>query len=500
MSHGQYKKAALLSYINLALTNVLGIVITPFTIKMLGDSQFGLYTLIGAFVGYLSVLDLGLNNAIIRFVAQYRAQNDRRGEENFLAVSLLIYITIGILIALIGSIFYFNIDTFFGNNLSITELKQAKIMTLILIVNLAITIPGGIFAGICSGYEEFVFPRLLTIIKYIIRIVLLVTILYLGSNAVGIVVMDTVLNLLFITITAIYVFKTLKVSIKLHEFRYVYIREIFSYSVWLFVFNLAYQLQWRIGQIILGTNSAPVVVAIYGIGVMLGIYFTSFGNIVNSLILPKAVQSIYNNLSNDELTKQMIKIGRITIIILLYVLGGFLLIGKEFLLLWVGETYLSSWIVALLIMIAYVLPIAQGYANSILDAMKLLQFKSVTYLVSCIIGAIIGWGLSFKYGSTGMIIGLFSGMFVFQIILNVYYQKIIKLNLISFFKQAVLPSLSVFLGSLVICAVLNFMIDMPANWITFTVKGLIYSSIFILITQKFYFSVEEKRIFLNFRK
>jgi UDP-N-acetylglucosamine 2-epimerase len=59
----QIKSAAFLSYLNLAITNIIGILLTPYTIKMLGNSEYGLYTLISAFVGYMSILDLGLNNA-----------------------------------------------------------------------------------------------------------------------------------------------------------------------------------------------------------------------------------------------------------------------------------------------------------------------------------------------------------------------------------------------------------------------------------------------------
>jgi O-antigen/teichoic acid export membrane protein len=45
---------------------------------MLGDEEYGLYTLIGAFVGYLSILELGLNNAIIRHVAKYKVEKNKQ--------------------------------------------------------------------------------------------------------------------------------------------------------------------------------------------------------------------------------------------------------------------------------------------------------------------------------------------------------------------------------------------------------------------------------------
>ena len=96
----EQKHGLILSYINLFLTNFFGIIITPITIKMLGSSEYGLYSLVGAFVGYLSVLDLGLNDTIVRYVAKFRVKNDKKGEENFIAISFIIYTFIGILLVI----------------------------------------------------------------------------------------------------------------------------------------------------------------------------------------------------------------------------------------------------------------------------------------------------------------------------------------------------------------------------------------------------------------
>ena len=96
----QLKKGAILSYGNILLTNIIGLVITPFMIKALGDSEYGLYTLIGSLVTYFSLMDFGLNNTIIRFVAKYRAEKDlRRNSEctfykqNYLFVNSALYLT-----------------------------------------------------------------------------------------------------------------------------------------------------------------------------------------------------------------------------------------------------------------------------------------------------------------------------------------------------------------------------------------------------------------------
>ena len=128
----QLKKGALLSYLTIFLTNGIGLVLTPFMIHELGDSEYGLYTLIGSLIGYISVLDFGLNNTIIRFVSKYRALEDKKGEENFLATTMIIYGVISTLVGIAGVFIFFNLESIF-TKLTVEEIEKAKIMFTILI-------------------------------------------------------------------------------------------------------------------------------------------------------------------------------------------------------------------------------------------------------------------------------------------------------------------------------------------------------------------------------
>lgn len=489
-----YKKAALLSYVKLGITNVGGILITPYIIKMLGDEEYGLYTLIGAFVGYLSILDLGLNNAIVRYVAKYKAQEDKDGEANFLAISLLIYAGIGTLLVLFGILFYINVENLFGDTLNFEQLQKAKWMLIILIINLGFTLPGGAFTGICTGYEAFVFPRILSIGKYVLRVVMVVAILNLGADALGIVILDSVLNFGVITITIWYVLKKLKVKFILKKFEWKYVKDIFSYSIWIFIFGLVYQFQWRSGQVILGTHLDTVTVAIFGIGVMLGIYFTTFGNIINRLILPKAVKSVYNNSTPKMLTEQMTKIARVSLFLLLFVFGGFVVIGKDFIELWVGSTYKNSYYIALLIMFVYIMPIAQGYAHSILEAKKLLKFKTLSFLIATILGLIFGGYLSYSYAEIGMIIGLVIPLFMLQwIIMNLFYLRKIHLNILNFFKGI----FSILLAFISLILVLYNVFDMyKVSWLSFIIKISVYT-FFVMTISFFLMNTYERKLISN---
>lgn len=484
----QLKKGAFLSYITIILTNGIGLLLTPFMISKLGDSEYGLYTLIGSLIGYISVLDFGLNNTIVRFVAKYKATDDRKSEENFLATTMLIYAAISAIILIAGIGLYFNLESVF-EKLTAGELAKAKIMFAILIFNLTITLPGGAFSAIASAYEKFVFPRALNIVKYVVRSIMLVALLVMGGDSVSIVILDTVVNIAVIGLNGYYVLKQLKVRFKLHHFETPLVKEIFSYSVWIFIFAMVGQFQWRAGQIILGVISGTTAVAIYGVGIMLGTYYGAFSTAISGVFLPRATKMTVLEASNEELTTMMIRIGRFSLITLLMILGGFLLYGQQFVHLWVGDTYRDSWLIALIIMFSYTLPLVQSFANSMLEARSKFSFKALTYISLIVLGTAVGAYMVRYWGVIGLIVGSTAGWLLSQVIMNFYYQKVMHLNMLRFFKELSNRLLPTFIVILAIGYAVDFI---PGhNWFNLMVKIALFVGIFSLLMFKFGMNASE---------
>ncbi|MFT3795397.1 lipopolysaccharide biosynthesis protein [Flavobacterium sp.] len=488
----QLKKGAFLSYITIILTNGIGLLLTPYMIRQLGDSEYGLYTLIGSLIGYISVLDLGLSNTIVRFVAKYRAQNDRQSEENFLATTMLIYAAISAAIVVSGLVLYFNLESVF-KNLTPEEMGKAKVMFAILIFNLAITLPGGAFTAISSAYEKFVFPRALNIVKYVVRSLMVVALLYLGGDSVSIVMLDTVMNLTVIGLSGYYIFRNLKVRFKLHRFESPLVKEIFSYSIWIFIFAMVGQFQWRGGQIILGfIGISTTLIGVYGVGIMLGTYYGAFSTAISGVFLPRATKMTVLEASSEELTTMMIRIGRFSLITLLMILGGFLLYGRQFVLLWVGQTYILAWPIALIIMFSYTLPLVQSFANSMLEARKKFSFKALTYISLIVIGTVVGALFVRDFGLLGLCIGSTGGWILSQVIMNFYYHRVMQLDILRFFKELqhrLLPTFVVILA-------LGYAIDfIPGhNWMNLIVKMIIFVGIYLAMMYKFGMNADELRV------
>ena len=495
----QLKKGALLSYVNIALTNVVGLILTPFIIRSLGDSEYGLYILIGSIIGYISILDLGLNNTIIRYVSKYRAEKDKKGEESFLATTMLIYFFISIVTVIIGVILDFNLETFFKDSLTIEEVAKAKKMFIILIFNLAITLPGGAFTAICNAYEHFVFPRILRIIKYISRATIIITLLFYFPYAMTLVWIDTALNLTVIAISAFYVFKKLKVKFRFHKWNNELVKNIFSYSIWVFITAMVARLQWNIGQVVLGISANTATVAIFGVGIMLGSYYGAFASAINTLLLPKATKMSVSQNNAAAYNATIQKVGRINGFILFLVLSIFYIYGQEFVVLWVGKTYLPSWEIAFLIMIAMTLPLMQWFGNSILEAKKKNRFRSIISLVTVSLAVLLAIFLVPKHQFRGVIYPLCVAILLNGIIMSWYFYKIFGFHFYAFLKNTIFKIVVCVLPIVLLFSYLKSFWEIK-SWFNLAVQIMFFTIIYLVTLLLIIMNPEEKKMILNKRR
>lgn len=487
----QLKKGAVLSYINIILTSVIGLAITPFIINSLGDSEYGLYMLIGSFVSYLTLMDFGLNNTIIRFVAKYRAEKDITGERRFLGTIMLIYCAISAVLIIIGLFLFFQLDSIFYKTLSVNQIAEAKIMFIILVFNIAITLPGGAFTAICSSYERFVFPKVISIVRYLLRTLTIVVILIFWEKAVALVLVDTIFNVLVVSVTVIYVLYKLKVKFDFKKSDWKTVKHIFSYSLWIFIFAIVQTFQWNAGQVVLGINVNTTIVAIYSVGIMLGLYYGAFASAINGVLLPRATQMVTESKSPLEITQTMIKYGRINNFLSLLILSGFILFGKEFILLWVGDVYKDSWAIALLIMLVLTIPLSQGFGNSILEASNKVSYKAILNLITMFIGVISGFFLSKVYGIFGMIFPIVIALGINILVTNVYFIKVFNFKAVMFFRETFIKQFLI-VSILVVIFYLVKREILFDNWIMLGIGIAVYTLLYIPVYYFFSFNQFEK--------
>ena len=64
MANPSLKVNALSNWVSLGVNVIIGFVLTPFIIRSLGKTGYGIWTLVCSFVGYYGLLNLGVGSAI----------------------------------------------------------------------------------------------------------------------------------------------------------------------------------------------------------------------------------------------------------------------------------------------------------------------------------------------------------------------------------------------------------------------------------------------------
>ena len=111
---------------------------------------------------------------------------------------LKLFCAIGLFALCIGIILCFNVDNLFDKSMSPEELSKAKILLLILLINLALTFPLSVYGSIINAYENFIFQKLAQIARIVLSTIVMIVILRLGYKAIGLVVVQTIFNIAFL--------------------------------------------------------------------------------------------------------------------------------------------------------------------------------------------------------------------------------------------------------------------------------------------------------------
>lgn len=198
----QVKAGAVLNYVLIGVNILLGLLYTPYMLRMLGQGEFGLYSLAATVIAYLTLFDFGMGAAVVRYTSKFRAENKNEESRSMFGMFFLLYTGMGIVAFIAGLCLYFNVDNLFDRTMNVEELSRARTMILLLLVNLTVTFPMSIFNSIITAYEEFVFQKTLNILRIVLSTVVIIVLLHVGYKAVAMVVVQTVFNLSVLVLNA----------------------------------------------------------------------------------------------------------------------------------------------------------------------------------------------------------------------------------------------------------------------------------------------------------
>jgi O-antigen/teichoic acid export membrane protein len=436
MAMNQLKAGVVLSYVVIGLNTLVGLLYTPYMLRMLGQSEYGLYSLVASVISYLTILDLGFGNAIVRYTAKYRAEGKIEQQYSMFGMFVILYSLIGAIALCIGLGITFNVELLFGENMTSDELSIARTMMFLLSFNLAITFPFSLFGSIITAYENFVFQRIVQIVRIILSTITMIVLLRIGYKAIALVMVTTVFNILSLFTNYAYCRYKLKIKIFFERINWHFIKEASVFSFFILVDVIMDRVYWNSGQFILGIVSGTAAVAIFSVAITIQHMYMNFSIAISGVFLPKVTAMVVRNQTNQSISDLFIRIGRLQYIVMSFILTGFVLFGKPFIAIWAGEDYSAAYMITLLFLIFFTIPSIQNLGLTILKARNEMKFRAII----CILGAIVGLGVSIplaiKYDAIGCAIGISVALFIEQnVVMSIYYHKKQGINIPLFWKE-----------------------------------------------------------------
>jgi O-antigen/teichoic acid export membrane protein len=434
----QKKAGVVLSYLSLGLSNLISIIYTPIMLSLLGKNEYGLYSLAASLIGYRGLLNFGFSGSYMRFYSRYRAKKDTIGIARLNGMFLLIFTFIALITFLAGIVLVYYSDSILGTKLTNEELRIGKILLIILVLNMCLSLPSTVFYVYITAHERFVFQKVIGLIQVIVGPLTILPILMLGYGSIGIVTVTTLLTIGLNIANMYFCFKKLNIRFSFKNLDFSLLKEMSIFSSFIFINVLIDQINWSVDKYILARVKGTSSVAVYSIGAALNKYYMSFAVIMASVFIPQVNRMVAEKDDNTELLGLMIKTGRIQFIVLSLIASGFVIFGREFINLWVGNDYDNAYFIALILIITTTIPFIQSIGIEIQRAKNKHKFRSIAYLIIAIINITISIPLAKMYGGIGCAMGTGFSLIVGNgLIMNWYYHKKIGLNIKNFWKEII---------------------------------------------------------------
>lgn len=438
----QKRYGIILSYFALIINTLISLLYTPLMLRSLGQSEYGVYQLVFSATNYLTLLNLGLSGSYNRFFAKLNANNDQNGINKLNAMFISTFGVITLIAIAIGIVLSLNIDILFQKSLTVNELQVGRTLAILMTLNVGVTLLTTPFTSAINANEYFIFYRLVIICTYVLHGIGCVTVLLVGGKSIALTAVSLGLSIFSISIQFLFCKRILGYSVSFLNIKREEFRELFSFSLFILLYDIINQLNWGIDKIILGMEVGTAGVAVYGVASQLNTYYMKISTTISTVFIPQVnrmVASIKDTDKRDnELSLLMIRIGRIQFIVVGLVISGFVVFGRQFISLWAGNDYQVSYYIGLWLMLPITVDLIQNIGTQISRAEDMHRPITICFLFVALTNAALTIPFCKRFGPVGCAmataITVIGGHGFY---LNWYYRKRLKLYILEFWKEIV---------------------------------------------------------------
>ncbi|MEQ7721841.1 oligosaccharide flippase family protein [Levilactobacillus brevis] len=432
----QRKIGAILSYTNIVAKNLVNFLYTPFLLRTVGQANYGLFQMTNSVMISLTLLSMGFSSAYVKFYVSYKVKKDEKNIKKLNALYMLVFSGISIISLLIGFIIILNANGLFGRTLSKNQLELAKNLMIIMVFDVALAFISSVFDSNITVNEHFVFQQSRQLMQTFLVPIICIPMILGGIGVLSIEITQIMVTILFFLINVNYCIRKLNMRFDFSELPIQLLKDVALFSFFIFLNQIVDLINNNVPNFILGVFQGAKMVATFAIAVQIKNMFFMLSTSLSSIFIPKINKLVNQGKSKKALTNFMIKVGRMQMSVLFFVLGGFIVVGKYFVLLWAGRDNMEAYFLIIIMVLPAVIPLSQNVGIEIQRAMNMHVFRSIVYIFFALVNIIVTVFGSIKWGVFGASLGyVISILGANGVLMNWYYYKRMKLDMIRYWKE-----------------------------------------------------------------
>lgn len=429
---------------------------TPIIVRALGNHDYGIWEILMALIGYMGLLELGLQPAIIRNVAKLNALNNRIELDKIYSSSLFFLGTVG----LVSSIILFSWALIYPDAIAETggSLERYTIFLMIAGLNVFITFTGHVFQCFHQGFQHYhMINKIRAIVHTIIANIILYVFLQKGYGLITIISISTIASIIRITL-----FWVLLRSQKFGGFRFSFnnisirsMRDLLNFGIKSFFLGITSRVSNATDSIVIGLILNPTIVAFYIIPVNL---VRKARNLIFSITLGfmPFFSELHARGDKIRIKETFLVSSRYVAGICILLFWGTILLGAPFLARWIGPEYAEKGkIVLYIISIAYLLPLLNPFHGRLLTSAGRHGFLAKIRSFGAFLNLILSIILIFYFGKEGVALGTLIPLLIIEPLILKYVCKYVGIRVMEYLKSAVFPQAIPSLGCIITYQVIS---------------------------------------------
>ena len=394
--------SAFTNWLAFAATLLVSFFLSPYLIHKLKDGPYGVWVYAESILSYFTLFDLGIAACLVRFVAKFHT-NGSWDELNRMASScLVLFMGLGFAVLLLGAA----LTPVLVPPMLKSGLPRAEITWVLLLMlgNLAITLPLSLFPAMLDGLERFAAKSLIRIIFLAIKTIGSIVLMENQPTLLGLCILHTICNLAenvaLVLLTFAYLpgLRLSRYSVDRATFRIVG-----GYSFSAFLIMLSGRVCVQSAAIVIGLFLDTPAITWFAISLRLVEYAKSFLRSATITLTP-AISSMEAAGDWSGVRRMFRNATRWVLYLILPVQLGLVLFGKSFIQIWMGSTDYAERCYPSLVILSTTLSLvlAQSIAARILYGMDRLRWFARISLLEAAVNLALSLLLVRNYGVEGV--------------------------------------------------------------------------------------------------